>query len=67
MTQLDISLGVDPIPARYDCDRGIYIFHVDGKDYGFHIREMPFTLKNYAADKELILKHGTHQIESVYG
>jgi len=67
MDGIDISQGIDPVPAFYDVDRGIYVFKVDGKDYGFYIRELPFTLKKYSADKALILKHGTCQIESVYG
>ena len=54
----DISVGVEPVPAFYDLRHATWNFRVDGKSYAFDCFRMPFTLKDYAADKTLILKHG---------
>ena len=64
--QLEISKGVEPVKAFSDIKYDIIQFDVDGKIYTFTSADMPFTLRNYTADKALILKHADKSIPSPY-
>ena len=57
LSRVDISQGVDPIPGSYDLIERTWDFRVGSESFKFH-EPLPFTLKDWKADKGLILKHG---------
>lgn len=69
----DISTGKDAIPALYDVLLNRWIFTVDGEEYIFDAKRMPFTLVDLkgkhtgaGADRSLVLANAHKQVRKRY-